>query len=392
MSVINKVLNELDKRESSSRYGKYKAPEKNSRVSLLLIVTTICMFAVAGGIFAYRYAWLANKDKEVAKNYPISENQDKSINANSADISQNTSLENTNQQVADNLAIEQNKLKTAVIEENKPKENIISSQVAKVDDGKISEVSINKDIKKENQKEKITPDADNQDAYAEENFYVEEVPLEETIQESKKSYIKVTEKKLTGKEEIALERKQAIIALSKGDKASAIEAYRSILAKSPRDVNAREKLASLYYASNQTIEAVKVLDRGLELTPEHYDYRLYLSRIYASENQNSQAVKVLVMGNPPVKQNVDYYATLATLARNIGDNSTAESAYRRLTSVSGKDGKWFMGLGLVLEKQNKFLEARNAYQKANSLYLSVASKNFVAQRLKRLESISNDRK
>ena len=129
-----------------------------------------------------------------------------------------------------------------------------------------------------------------------------------------------------------------------------------------------------------------MLNKGIELTPHHYDYRLYLARAYASASQNELAIKVLRQANPPINGNVDYYATLATLARNSGDFASAEYAYQKLSTLKTSEGRWYMGLGIVLEQQKKKDKALAAYKKALGLYLSSSSSKFVKQRIKVLGS------
>lgn len=386
MSVINNVLNELDKRDASSTHGKYQAKARKGLWQIILIIAVALMFVLLCFIVIYRFVYvdsnnISNIQIESTVKAPV-----KNVD-NTANEEKNNDVAESNVNNAKDLEVKGTIKEQATVTVDK---NIQEQYDSSVNNAKNNTQNV-LDLNIENEKIKsIAKDESPNDDYAEEQFFIEELPNPEpTI---KQSYIKVTEKKFTGQQEIEYERKQANTAMAKGNPSGAIDAYSSILAKNPRDYNAREKLAALYYGKDKTLDAIKVLDRGIELSPEHYDYRLYLARIYSSINQNSQAVKVLALGNPPVEKNVDYYATLATLARNNGDNTIAEQAYRKLSTISGKQGKWYMGLGLVLEEQKKFNEAKIAYLKSKNLYLSTASKNFVEQRIKYLETMNNDRK
>ena len=216
------------------------------------------------------------------------------------------------------------------------------------------------------------------DDNAPENFVIVE---EARAPARKSSAMRVKQKNLSPKEEADLLRKEAQNSLLRGDSDGAIRSYEVLLKKNPGDARAREKLASLYYGKGRSLDAIKTLDRGILMDPAHYDYRLYLARIYSSQGQDAQAIKVLRQANPPARGNMDYYATLAGLARKNNDHAGAAWAYEKLAQAEKKDGKWYLGLAISLEELGRPGEALNAYRKAAALYLSAQSRSFAEQRI-----------
>ena len=216
------------------------------------------------------------------------------------------------------------------------------------------------------------------DDNAPENFVIVE---EARAPARRSSSMRVKQKNLSPKEEADLLRKEAQNSLLRGDSDGAIRSYEVLLKKNPGDAKAREKLASLYYGKGRSLDAIKTLDRGILMDPAHYDYRLYLARIYSSQGQDAQAIKVLRQANPPARGNMDYYATLAGLARKNNDHAGAAWAYEKLAQAEKKDGKWYLGLAISLEELGRPGDALNAYRKAAALYLSVQSRSFAEQRI-----------
>ncbi len=413
MSVIHKVLNELDKRENSTDHATYVPPAKNSSKTIVLAVVMGAMFIALVVVIAlyimHKQTLLAAPDvsttprpqvtPSVATPTPapvVTQTPTEVTPANNEVVAKVTApaVPASDPAVATSTTVATVPANEAVTQtEIKPSEPVKEAQPQTTQTASVA--SLAKPTPAEPKKEvapvQNEPVADSEPEEEIANLdgnqdYYEEPVYEEPAPVVKPKILKVKKTKVSGKEDIELDRRRANNALATGNIQGAIEAYKILLSKAPTDTKAREKLASLYFGSNHYYEAIKVLNKGIELTPQHYDYRLYLARIYSSQNQKPLAIKVLSMANPPAIGNMDYYATMAALARDINDNVTAEKAYRKLSSTTTKDGKWLMGLGIVLEKQGKPQQALSAYRQASNLYLTVASQKFVHDRIQVLES------
>ncbi len=410
MSVINKALSELDKRENNSEYKKYTPRKKGNYFTVSLVAISVALLALIA--FYYIYSSYASKNNanlvkqenvqessQSLENKPepqvIAENKttDEKVNADANNLAENKSEvvandpqneDDSNIDLAIQAELDNNNQESSIVTED----ITISEHSAKKETQKKETPNGKDSVKNVSYPEKVDisdmakdSSSEEEDINAPENFYIEAEP-EPVYKETKPvSTMKVKEKKLSATEEIELYRKEANSAMLRGDNDSAISSLESLLNRAPRDSKAREKLASLYYAKGRNLDAIKLLDRGILLSPSHYDYRLYLSRIYVDMEQTNQAIKVLKQGNPPVQGNIDYYATLANISREVGDYATASDAYRKLASNERKDGKWFLGLGICKEEQGQPNEALDAYKKARALYLSGSSKSFVESRI-----------
>ncbi len=427
MSVINKALKELNKRNSGDEYGKYVPPEKSafSFNKIALISLAVMGIAVLGaaGYYAYKMGEQSKQSGTKVQVETTKASQQASAEKQESDLGtdkKDSDISMVAEQPAESSVIsEKNEEDEStqdneliVLAETEPSisENSVSSgeteDVPYLDVNKKSERklvknntrntdSVKKSVKTHSSTEAVNDSVIKPQAgavvdsyvYDADNYVIEEQPVISEKSRSKPSSLKVSKSNMSPADQKAMYRSQALNYLGKGDSRKAVEAYKNVLAVDPRDIEAREKLAGLYYGQDNHAEAIRVLDRGIALTPTHYDYRLFLSRIYKAHGDNAKALKVLEKANPPVAGNIDYYATMASIARESGDYVAASKAYTALASTNTSDGKWYLGLGISEEKQGRHRQALEAYRKASTLYLSQSSRKFVEGRIKFLEKL-----
>ena len=427
MSVINKALKELNKRNSGDEYGKYVPPEKSafSFNKIALISLAVMGIAVLGaaGYYAYKMGEQSKQSGTKVQAETTKASQQASAEKQESDLGtdkKDSDISMVAEQPAESSVIseknEENEStqdnELIVLAETEPSisENSVSSgeteDVPYLDVNKKSERklvknntrntdSVKKSVKTHSSTEAVNDSVIKPQAgavvdsyvYDADNYVIEEQPVISEKSRSKPSSLKVSKSNMSPADQKAMYRSQALNYLGKGDSRKAVEAYKNVLAVDPRDIEAREKLAGLYCGQDNHAEAIRVLDRGIALTPTHYDYRLFLSRIYKAHGDNAKALKVLEKANPPVAGNIDYYATMASIARESGDYVAASKAYTALASTNTSDGKWYLGLGISEEKQGRHRQALEAYRKASTLYLSQSSRKFVEGRIKFLEKL-----
>lgn len=433
MSVINKALKELNKRNSGDEYGKYVPPEKSAfsfnKVALVSLAVMGVAVLGAAGYYAYKMG--------VQNSHGVAE-----VQTETGKASQKTAVEKsvekhesdvgTDRKDSDvSTTTEQPGEITAISEKSEEDESAPTNELIVIAETDLSapENSVTSaetdnapflDVSKKSERMLVKNNAGNKDSvhvqqsvkshspavavndsgmkpqaetvidsyvYDADNYVIEEQPVISEKSRSKPSSLKVSKSNMSPADQKAMYRSQALNYLGKGDSRKAVEAYKNVLAVDPRDTEAREKLAGLYYGQDNYTEAIRVLDRGVALSPTHYDYRLFLSRIYKARGDNAKALKVLEKANPPVAGNIDYYATMASIARESGDYVAASKAYKALASTNTSDGKWYLGLGISEEKQGRHRQALEAYRKASTLYLSQSSRKFVEGRIKFLEKL-----
>ena len=134
------------------------------------------------------------------------------------------------------------------------------------------------------------------------------------------------------------------------------------------------------------------LRRRLQSDPENIDLRTRHAEELISEKRYRRALQVLQLDNTPnVQDNIKYYALAAYASRKLGRNQRAARIYQILARNEPRQGRWWMGLGLCLERLDRNESARRAYERAlESSGLDGEVRDFLRQRKKRLDQGQNE--
>lgn len=165
----------------------------------------------------------------------------------------------------------------------------------------------------------------------------------------------------------------------------AIDYYEQTLALDPGMHEARKQLAALHYGLNQLAQASDLLQQGLILYPQEVDFALLLARVQQASEQPSLALVTLTHipdTHPLARQK---WMAQSDIAQKSGQFPLAEQAYRQLLQQEPLQAKLWMGLAYALDSQQQFTQARQAYRTAlGHRGLSTQASAFIEQRLTQL--------
>lgn len=178
------------------------------------------------------------------------------------------------------------------------------------------------------------------------------------------SNMAVKEVKLTPQQ---LAQKQMILAndaQQQGLHSDALTYYKAALSYNPALHQARRQAAALYYGQNKLSEAALLLKQGQLLFPQEYEYALLLARVQQSAGQNKQALSSLAQIPDTSPLAVKKWHQQSDLAQKEQNFPIAEQSFRQLAKNEPSQGRWWMGLGYALDAQKNYTEAKNAYNQA----------------------------
>ncbi|AJR07369.1 tetratricopeptide repeat protein [Photobacterium gaetbulicola] len=177
-----------------------------------------------------------------------------------------------------------------------------------------------------------------------------------------------------------IEYRKAEKALKQGDSRKAISFLETTVKYNPEWITARQKLAALYYGRGETRRAMATLQQGLSLDAGQPDLRLTMAKLLVNESQQQAALNVL--SQLPSYAHSDYLAMRGALAQQLNQNDLALSSYHNLVKAEPYDGRWWLGLGVALERNQDLAEAEEAYQQALRMgQISGETQQFIRQRL-----------
>jgi len=174
--------------------------------------------------------------------------------------------------------------------------------------------------------------------------------------------------------------------LNQGRVAEAIDGYKSILQQDAGHAAARQALVGLLLENRRVDEAQQYLEEGLNLHPERFTYAMLLARIRVERGDLQGAHDLLNKYAVNAAGDAEYHAFDAALLQRLGRHKEAITGYQAALKLAPQAGLWWMGLGISLQADNQGKEALDAFRRAKSEGgLSAALVAFVDQRMKQLQ-------
>lgn len=165
----------------------------------------------------------------------------------------------------------------------------------------------------------------------------------------------------------------------------AIEKYQQAINVYPAHQEGRLALAGLYYGRNMVAEALEVLSAGLNIDPGNQSWSLLAAKIHYSRDNFAAALAYLQLPVHPV-DNIEYVALKATTLQKLKDYQGAAQVFGQLTVAYPDSARWWLGFATSLEGVKKYTQAIDAYRQTLRLgSISQTSRRFVLSRLAQLE-------
>ena len=218
----------------------------------------------------------------------------------------------------------------------------------------------------------------------------EQVPAERPVPGAHKARGQVSIDKrthlATPAERAESEFRKASALLNQGRVAEAIDGYKSSLTQDAAHAAARQALVGLLLENRRIDEAQQVLQEGLNLNPDRSNYAMLLARIQVERADLQGAHELLARHAGSAANNADYHAFDAALLQRLGRHKEAVSGYQAALKLAPTAGVWWMGLGISLQADKRDAEAREAFKRAKSAGgLGPDLVSFIDQRLKQLQ-------
>ena len=175
---------------------------------------------------------------------------------------------------------------------------------------------------------------------------------------------------------------QIQLSLQNGDTPAAIKDLNELISLEPRNVSARKRLASLLFANGDPVRAAMLLHQGLQLNPEDSSMRLMQARLLFREKKNIQALALLKEHPRMVIADDELLSFRAALAEKQSDYQTSHEDYSTLLQRQPNNARWILGLAISQDKQKMHEQAVSNYRKVKSSnQLSAQVLSFVDGRL-----------
>ncbi len=179
--------------------------------------------------------------------------------------------------------------------------------------------------------------------------------------------------------------RKGVAQLQEGRANAAEVDFREALKLDPSHAGASQALLGLLLDSGRNNEAEKLMRTVLGINPRQPRHAMVLARLEVERGEVTGAINTMVGALPYVQSDPEFHAFLAALLQREGRHREAAEYYRvALRGVPGH-GVWMMGLGISLRAANQAAEARDAFQRAiDSRQLTPDLQEFVGRQLREL--------
>ena len=182
------------------------------------------------------------------------------------------------------------------------------------------------------------------------------------------------------------EFRRALNLVNQGRIAEGMDGLRRTLEIDPRHEAARQTLVALLLETKHVGEAAASLREGLALNSGNTGFAMLLARIMVESNDIPAALIVLQRHAAPVDRNADFHAFAAALYQRLDRHKEAIEQYQTALGLVPSAGVWWLGLGISFQAVGRPKDALEAFTRAKSAgNLGPDLVAFVDQRLRQLQ-------
>ena len=189
-------------------------------------------------------------------------------------------------------------------------------------------------------------------------------------------------KPLSAEDEAEGHYRQAVNALQQGRSGEAEAHARAALQHHPAHTRAREILLAIALQNGRTREARELLEQGMQKNPKYYPFAQLAARLYVDQGQEGKALALLEGAQAAGVNDPEFMGLLATVYQRAGRHAEAIKAFGQAARLSESEGRWWLGLGISYEAEQQWAPAREAYTRARlSGTLDARLIQYIEQRL-----------
>ena len=182
------------------------------------------------------------------------------------------------------------------------------------------------------------------------------------------------------------EYRRAALLLERGRVADAEQALRAALDAHHAHQAARQTLIALCIEQGRIDEARRQLQEGLAVNPAYTPFAVALARIHVDRREYTVALEILEQAKATGRTSADFHALRAAILQRMGRHKEAAEAYRLALGTGAQSGAAWVGLGISLDALGSRPEAAEAFRRGVAAgTLAEEVRAYAAQRIRQLQ-------
>ena len=182
------------------------------------------------------------------------------------------------------------------------------------------------------------------------------------------------------------EFRRAVALLNQGRVSEAEELFAAALAMDATHEAARQALVALKIEQRRIEDARRLLQEALALNPAQVPFAMVLARIFAERRDYAAALETLGGAKQAAQDDADFNSLLGAVLQRLQRHREAVDAYQVAVRGGAQNGASWVGLGISLESLQRKPEALDAFRRALATgTLSAEVKTYAEQRARQLQ-------
>jgi len=210
--------------------------------------------------------------------------------------------------------------------------------------------------------------------------------IEQVSEKASPGRLEVARSQPTTEEQVDALTQQAVVAAQAGQLAQALQLWQQVQQLQPGVANAYLAQARLWLQLGQPMQAELIARQGLQHGVVSAELQFLIAQQAASRADWPQ-VDILLPAQFELAQHPEYYGLKATALQQQGQQQAALRWYQQLLQTQPQQARWWLGAALAYDSLLQYEAAQLHYRQALQWgeNLSSASQQFIQQRLAAIE-------
>lgn len=186
-------------------------------------------------------------------------------------------------------------------------------------------------------------------------------------------------------EEAEAQFHRGVALLNQGRISEAEQNFTAALVRNPAHEASRQALIALRIERREYGEAQQLLEQGLALNPEQAQFAMVLARIHVERQDYPAAARVLTLSGEGARNNPDYQLVRGAVMQRLGRHDEAVEALQAATRLPNAPATGLVALGISLEASGRKTEALEAYKRSLEMALAPETRSYALGRVRMLQ-------
>ena len=418
MSVVNKMLKDLEAREGVEQpQARYEAPQKKSVSALTIVVLLLVIVTIALAVWvllnpapSVSSAVLPSESMPITDTNEVSLTEQRpailpaSLTASAQPSTESAEKESAEKETAEKGSAGQGSVEASISQnddtntpQNLSKPMQTSAQVAQDTSSEKAKATEGEYIKSPSSRAasdaSINPTS-NPDNSPTGIFVAKTVSKSvDSVKTAESAPVARFSKQIDNNKNAPAIDEQVRLALDNNDYNTAIRLMQQKAQSHPTDISVKKKLASLLFASGQVEQAQALLQGMLVNSPDDHSVRLMLSRLYVKQGLTTLAIENAngAVSSPRNPLSVELLSFRANLLQQYGEFDKSLNDYLVLTKRRPLEPKWWLGAAISADNLHQSALAFHAFSQVVKIdtqqTLSPNVHHYAQERMARLREV-----